>query len=97
MRLHINAGHAEFFRGKGCPQCFNLGYSGRVALAELLMLTPKVRELILARAQEHAIKHQARTEGMRTLRENGLEAALKGQTSLEEVLRVTAPDEEAAV
>jgi type IV pilus assembly protein PilB len=97
MRLHINAGHAEFFRGKGCPQCFNLGYSGRVALAELLMLTPKVRELILARAQEHAIKHQARTEGMRTLRENGLEAALKGQTSLEEVLRVTAPDEEIAV
>ncbi len=97
MRLHINTGHAEFFRGKGCPQCFNLGYNGRVALAEFLMLTPKVRELILARAQEHAIKHQARTEGMRTLRENGLEAALKGQTSLEEVLRVTAPDEEASV
>ncbi|HTY44877.1 MAG TPA: ATPase, T2SS/T4P/T4SS family [Patescibacteria group bacterium] len=97
MRLHINVDHAEFFRGKGCPQCFNLGYNGRVAIAELLMLTPKVRELILARAQEHAIKHQARTEGMRTLRENGLEAALKGQTSLEEVLRVTAPDEEAVV
>jgi type IV pilus assembly protein PilB len=82
-----------FFRGKGCERCFNLGYSGRTALAEVLVLTPQIRQLILGRAQEHVIKEEARKAGMKTLRENGLEEAAKGNTSLEEVLRVTAPDE----
>ncbi|KPK96532.1 MAG: hypothetical protein AMJ95_13730, partial [Omnitrophica WOR_2 bacterium SM23_72] len=83
----------EFYRGKGCDHCFNLGYSGRTVLAEVLMLSSPVRELILNRAQEHVLKDQARKEGMKTLRENGLEEASKGITSLEEVLRVTAPNE----
>ncbi|MDD4900261.1 MAG: type II secretion system protein GspE, partial [Candidatus Omnitrophica bacterium] len=83
----------QFFKGKGCPQCFNSGYSGRVGIAEMLVLTPKIRELILSRAQEHLIKVQARQEGMHTLREDGVAAALKGLTTLEEVVRVTAPDE----
>jgi len=82
----------EFFRGKGCSRCFNMGYSGRIGIAEVLLLTNRVRELILKREQEHVIKQQARQEGMRTLREDGIEAALNGLTSLEEVLRVTAPD-----
>jgi type IV pilus assembly protein PilB len=84
---------AEFFRGKGCPRCFNMGYSGRTGIAEVLLLSGKVRELVLTQAQEHLIKQEARKNGMKTLRENGLELALKGITSLEEVLRVTAPDE----
>ncbi|MEW6074920.1 MAG: ATPase, T2SS/T4P/T4SS family [Candidatus Omnitrophota bacterium] len=83
----------KFFRGKGCSRCFNFGYSGRLGIAELLLLTPKVRELILSRAQEHLIKQQARQEGMRTLREEGMSAVLRGLTTLEEVVRVTAPDE----
>jgi len=82
-----------FFRGKGCPSCFNLGYSGRIGIAEILLLTPAIRELILNRGQEHIIKQKARLEGMKTLREEGLRAALEGITTLEEVLRVTAPDE----
>jgi type II secretory ATPase GspE/PulE/Tfp pilus assembly ATPase PilB-like protein len=82
-----------FFRGRGCPRCFNMGYSGRTGITEVLLLTSKVRELILSRAQEHIIKQQARQEGMKTLREEGLDAVIKGLTSLEEVLRVTAPDE----
>lgn len=83
----------ELFRGKGCPHCFNMGYSGRTGIAEVLLLSAGIRELILSRGQEHTIKKQARNEGMKTLREDGLEAALQGLTSLEEVLRVTAPDE----
>ncbi|MFH0762413.1 MAG: ATPase, T2SS/T4P/T4SS family [Candidatus Omnitrophota bacterium] len=83
----------EFYRGKGCSSCFNTGYAGRTCIAEVLMLSTSIRNLILNRAQEHAIKELARKEGMRTLREEGIEAALKGITSLEEVLRVTAPDE----
>jgi type IV pilus assembly protein PilB len=83
----------QFYRGKGCKHCFGLGYSGRTSIAEILLLSPQVRDLILNRAQEHLIKQKARQEGMKTLRQDGLEAALKGLTSLEEVLRVTAPDE----
>ncbi|MEK6728154.1 MAG: ATPase, T2SS/T4P/T4SS family [Candidatus Omnitrophota bacterium] len=83
----------EFFRGKGCSHCFNTCYSGRTGIAEVLVLTQRIRELILSRAQEHIIKNEARKEGMRTLREDGLGAALKGLTTIEEVLRVTAADE----
>ena len=82
-----------FFRGKGCSHCFNTGYSGRMAIAEILLLSVGIREFILGRAQEHIIKQQARKEGMKTLRQEGMDAAQKGITTLEEVLRVTAPDE----
>lgn len=91
--LKLNIDKFQFFRGKGCPRCFNMGYSGRVGIAEVLLLTAKIRELVLSRAQEYAIKQEAQREGMKTLREDGLKAALKGVTTLEEVLRVTAPDE----
>jgi len=83
----------EFFKGKGCNRCFNTGYSGRIGIGELLILTTPIRELILARSQEHVLKQQARKEGMKTLREEGIRSALLGFTTLEEVLRVTAPDE----
>ncbi len=84
---------AEFFKGKGCKYCFNTGYSGRSAIAEVLLLSGSIRDLILNRAQEHVIKQQARKEGMQTLREAGLELALGCITTLEEVLRVTTSDE----
>ena len=86
-------GKLEFYKGKGCQHCFNSGYSGRTVIAEVLQLTQKIRDLILSGSQEQFIKQQARKEGMKTLREDGLEAALKGFTTIEEVLRVTTPDE----
>ncbi|MDD5006078.1 MAG: ATPase, T2SS/T4P/T4SS family [Candidatus Omnitrophica bacterium] len=84
-----------FYKGKGCKKCFNSGYSGRLVLGEVLVLSPKIKELILERAQEYRIKNTARAEGMKTLREDGLAKCLAGLTSLEEVLRVTAADEPA--
>lgn len=94
LKIPIPKGQkAIFYRGKGCARCFNLGYSGRVGIAEVLMLSPKIRSLILSRAQEHVIKQRAREEGMHTLREDGIRAALAGLTSLEEIIRVTAADE----
>jgi len=86
-------GKLQFYKGKGCEHCFNTGYSGRTVIAEVLQLSPKIRELILSGSQEQFIKQQGRLERMKTLREDGLAAALKGQTTIEEVLRVTAPDE----
>jgi type IV pilus assembly protein PilB len=84
---------AQFVRGKGCSRCFNMGYLGRTGIAEVLLISPAIRELILSRAQEHVIKHQACKEGMRTLREDGLLSVRRGLTTLEEVIRVTVPDE----
>lgn len=83
----------ELFRGKGCKKCFNTGYKGRVGITEVLMLSPQIREKILNREGEMKVKEQARIEGMRTMREDGLAKAMQGLTTLEEVLRITAPDE----
>lgn len=83
-----------FFRPKGCKSCFNTGYRGRTVLGECLILSPKVKELILNRAQEHIIKQTARSEGMSTLREDGISKVRVGITSLEEVLKVTSGDEQ---
>lgn len=85
---------AVLFKGKGCDQCLNTGYTGRIVICELLILTSKVKEEILKGGNELKIKKVGRTEGMVTMREDALKKALDGFTSLEEVLRVTAPDEE---
>ena len=83
----------KLYRGKGCRVCFNLGYKGRVGISEILILSPKVKDLILNRAGEFKIKEAGRKEGMVTMREDGLKKAIEGLTTLEEVLRVTNSDE----
>ena len=84
----------ELFRGKGCNHCLKMGYKGRVGITEVLVLTPEVKELILSKAGEFKIKKLARSQGMLTMREDAVRKAVAGLTTLEEVLRVTAPDEE---
>ncbi len=81
------------YRGKGCKKCFNIGYSGRIVIAEVMTFTNPVKELVLSKAQEFELKAAARRGGMHTLRENGLKKVFEGKTTIEEVLRVTAPDE----
>jgi len=94
LKLNIESRkNVKFFRGKGCANCFNMGYIGRTGIAEVLLLSSPIRDLILSRAQEHLIKQKARQEGMVTLREDGLLQVFSGVTTLEEILRVTAPDE----
>lgn len=94
LKLSSVAGEPHiFFRPRGCRECFNTGYRLRVILAEILIVSPAIKELILCKAQEHKIKQCARAEGMLTLREDGLAKARAGITSLEEVIRVTAADE----
>ncbi|MCG8431514.1 MAG: GspE/PulE family protein, partial [Candidatus Omnitrophica bacterium] len=65
----------EFYRGRGCRSCFKTGYAGRSGISEVLLLTPALREAVLKREQEHVIKKLARSEGMRTLREDGIKLA----------------------
>lgn len=84
---------SAFYRGKGCRFCFGTGYSGRIAIIEVLTLGADIKRLIMNKASEHEIKEQARTSGMITLREDGIAKAKEGLTSLEEVVRVTAGDQ----
>ena len=86
-------GAHTFFRPRGCANCFNSGYRTRTVISEVLTLTPEVKELILSTPQEHLIKQCARSQGMQTLREDGILKAKAGITSLEEVMRLTAADQ----
>jgi type II secretory ATPase GspE/PulE/Tfp pilus assembly ATPase PilB-like protein len=81
-----------FYHGTGCDRCKGRGYLGRVAVIEALPISESVRRLIIKRASAAVIKNQAITEGMKTLRMVGVEKALDGVTTLEEVWRVTAED-----
>ena len=82
----------QFYRPKGCDQCLNTGYKGRVGITETLVLTNKIKELILISASEAEIKNAARSQGMTTMREDAVIKASQGLTTLEEVTRLTAPD-----
>ncbi len=76
-------------QAKGCRECRGAGYRGRKAIAELLVLDDETRELIVARAPIRQLKEAARRHGTRFLREAALEAVRRGETTLEEIDRVT--------
>ncbi len=76
-------------RPGGCAACQGLGFQGRVGLYELLPMNDAVRPLVLKRASVSEVREAARGAGMLTLREDGLGKALRGDTTLEEILRET--------
>jgi len=82
----------QFFKPKGCDKCLKTGYKGRVGITETLVLTNKIKELILISGSEADIKNAARSQGMKTMREDAVIKASQGLTTLEEVIRLTAPD-----
>ncbi len=83
------ANRPQLFRAVGCKQCGGVGYIGRTGLLELLELSEPVRRAILARADAGTIEREAVCLGMRTMFRHGLELAVRGETTLEEILRVT--------
>ncbi len=78
-----------FYEGKGCIECGGTGYKGRQAICELLDLSDRIREMILARRPTSEIKKAARDEGMRFLRECAVERVMSGVTTLREINKVT--------
>jgi type IV pilus assembly protein PilB len=82
-------GEARVFHGKGCLKCRNTGLKGRVALYEILEVTPEMRSLIANRASEDDLRKKACGQGMRTLYQDGLKKFARGLITLEEVKRVT--------
>jgi general secretion pathway protein E len=88
----LSAHEAASYRfriGRGCRECRGLGYKGRRAVAELLILNDDIRELITTRAAVRQIKDAAQRNGTRFLRQAALAAVRRGETSLQEVNRVT--------
>lgn len=83
----------KVFHGKGCEICNNTGYKGRVAIYEVLSVTPKVRELILRNASADDLKKQAIRDGMKTLRMCALTKVAQGLTTLEEAVSNSASDQ----
>ncbi len=83
----------QLFAPKGCKSCLGIGYKGRMGVHEVLYVNDRIRELIAKEAPVRDITQAAREEGMLTLFEDGLDKALQGITSLDEVLRVSVPPE----
>lgn len=83
------AKEARVYIGKGCPVCRNTGYSGRVGIFEILPLSEKIKDLIVAKNDSQKIMQQAKAEGMTTMMDDGLFKAQEGITTIEEVLRAT--------
>jgi len=80
---------AKFFRGKGCPACKNTGFLGRIAIFEVLVLNEAIRKMVEEKNSADAIKKKAIELGMKSLCEDGLEKAMLGLTTIEEILRAT--------
>jgi general secretion pathway protein E len=79
----------QFKQGRGCGNCRGTGYKGRKAIAEILTLTDEIREMIIDKRPIRHIKEAARLNGTRSLREAALELVRRGDTTLDEIKRVT--------
>jgi type IV pilus assembly protein PilB len=89
LEKRIQLPQGRYFRPKGCASCRNIGYQGRMALYEVLAVSPKIQAMISKEVPAEEIKQEARDQGMRTLLEDGIDKAAAGLTSLEEAFSVT--------
>lgn len=83
----------QFWYGKGCDHCRHTGYQGRVVIYEICIITEAIKRLIVQKANGSELKAVATRDGMLTLRQDGWRRVLAGQTSIEEVVRVTQEDQ----
>lgn len=79
----------KFSQGKGCNNCRNLGYKGRLGIYEIMVMNEEIRHLINKQANSNIIKMAAQKNGMNTLRSSGLMAIFNGLTTIDEVVRET--------
>ena len=93
LAIGVSDGHgAELYRGEGCEACRKTGYKGRVGIYELFLISEEIRSLILRKASTSEIRRHAVECGMVSIREDGWAKAQAGQTTVEEILRVTQED-----
>jgi len=85
-------GDITLYHAKGCKQCANTGYVGRISIIEMMPMTDGMRTLVMRHANANELRAQAIKDGMVTMYEDGMRKALRGVTTFEEVLRVTRED-----
>ena len=90
---HTSSEPIKLFKGTGCGNCRETGYRGRIGVHELLIINDRVKNVIMTNSDAQAIKQKAVVEGMKTLKMDGTDKALKGFTTAEEVLTVTYEDD----
>ncbi|MEK7565688.1 MAG: type II secretion system protein GspE, partial [Patescibacteria group bacterium] len=78
----------QLYRGRGCEECAQTGYIGRIGIFEVLPVSEKIGKMVLERASADEVEHEAVVEGMVTLKQDGYLKVVEGITTLEEVLRV---------
>ncbi len=87
-----NGHDITLYHAKGCAQCANTGYTGRISIIEMMPMTDAVRTMVMKHANAAELKAQAMKDGMLTMYEDGLRKAVAGTTTIEEVLRATRED-----
>jgi type IV pilus assembly protein PilB len=87
------ASKITFYKGRGCEVCNRTGYKGRTGIFELMIMSPRLRELAFNEAPTAEIRRVAVEEGMKTLFQDGLKKVMKGMTTLEELFRVAKLEE----
>ncbi len=87
-----DSGDITLYHAKGCKQCANTGYVGRISIIEMMPMTDPMRTLVMRHANANELRAQAIKDGMVTMYEDGMRKALRGVTTFEEVLRVTRED-----
>ena len=95
MQPFVEPGQQEIYQARGCAHCMETGYAGRTSIHELFPLDDEMHRVIMDGADATLLHAAARRQGMITLYEDGLRKVVAGQTSLEEVLRVTQDQSEA--
>ena len=79
----------KLFHGKGCKECKQSGFSGRIGIYEVLLMTPELESVMSSNISDIEITKEAKRQGMITMKQDGIMKALTGATTIEEVLRVT--------
>ncbi len=85
----VNVDFKEYYKGEGCDKCEKTGYRGRMGIFEVLPMTPEIQDLILAKKPNQQILEVATKLGMISMRQDGIIKVLRGETTLEEVVRVS--------
>jgi general secretion pathway protein E len=89
LRRYAGEGGIKLYHAEGCEECGGAGYTGRVGIYEFLAIDEEMRGLILRRTDSAKLHRAAKAQGMLTMSEDGIQKALAGITTIEEVLRVT--------
>ena len=80
------------YRGKGCATCHHTGYSGRIGIFEYLTTSPELQDLIAKAPSTKEVTDLIRSQGFKSMFEDGIEKVRNGETTLEELLRIMPPE-----